>query len=135
MATGTAGTQAREFSTQQIHYCRKGFTFADDGTTLTIGTIPAGALLVKAISGVYITQAFNAGTTNVADMGPSTDSGTDLWATDLALGTLGFVPLDEAVSPLVTVDTVCQITVDLTGTAATTGTAEAVIAYIADNDG
>jgi hypothetical protein len=83
---------------------------------------------------VSITTAFNAGTTNVADMGPSTDSGTDLWATDLALGTLGFVPLDEAVSLLVADVTTVQIAVDLTGTAATTGAGEVIICYIPDND-
>jgi hypothetical protein len=135
MATGTAGTTARRYASQQVHYLRKGFTYADDGTTLTIGTIPAGSLVLKPISGVAVTTAFNAGSTNVADMGPSTDSGTDLWATDLALGTLGFIPIDEAVTNLVSVDTVVQIAIDLTGTAATTGAGEAIICYIPDNDG
>lgn len=135
MATGTRATTARQYASQQVHYLRKGFTYADDGSTLTVGTIPAGSLVLKPISGVAITTVFNAGTTNVADMGPSTDSGTDLWATDLALGTLGFVPIDEAVSNLVSVDTVVQIAVDLTGTAATTGAGEVVVCYIPDNDG
>lgn len=135
MATGTAGTAARQFHTQQVHYLRKSITFADDGTTVTIGTIPAGSLVLRPLSGVAVTTVFNAGSTNVLDMGPSTDSGTDLWATDLALGTLAFVPLDEAVTLLVSVDTVVQAAVDLTGTAATTGAAEIVICYIPDNDG
>lgn len=135
MATGTAGTGARQFHTQQIHYLRKSITFADDGTTVTIGTIPAGSLVLKPISGVAVTTVFNAGSTNVLDIGPSTDSGTDLWATDLALGSLAFVPLDEAVTNLVSVDTIVQAAVDLTGTAATTGAAEIIIAYIPDNDG
>ena len=135
MATGTKGTTARQYAAQMVHYLRKGFTFADDGKTLTVGTIPAGSLLLKPISGVAITEVFNAGSTNVADMGPSTDSGTDLWATDLALGALAFVPLDEAVSNLVAVDTVVQIAVDLTGTAATTGKGVVVIAYVPNNDG
>lgn len=135
MATGTAGTTARKYEQQMVHFLRKSITFADDGATVTVGTIPAGSLILKPISGVAVTTVFNAATTNVADMGPSTDSGTDLWATDLALGTLGFVPLDEAVSNLVTVDTVVQIAVDLTGTAATTGEAEVIICYIPDTDG
>lgn len=134
MATGTAGTSARQFHTQQIHYLRKSISYTDDGTTVTVGTIPAGSLVLKPISGVAVTTVFNAGTTNVLDIGPSTDSGTDLWATDLALGSLAFVPLDEAVTNLVTVDTVVQAAVDLTGTAATTGAAEIIIAYIPDND-
>lgn len=135
MPTGTAGTAARQFHTQQVHYLRKSITYLDDGLTITVGTIPAGSLVLKPLSGVAVTTVFNAGTTNVADMGPSTDSGTDLWATDLALGTLAFVPLDEAVTFLVSVDTIVQIAVDLTGTAATTGAAEVIICYIPDNDG
>ncbi len=135
MATGTAGTAARDYNMQMIHYLRKSITYADDGTTVTIGTIPAGSLVLKPISGVAVTTVFNAGTTNVLDVGPSTDSGTDLWATDLALGTLGFVPLAEAVTNLVSVDTIVQAAVDLPGTAATPGAAEIIIAYIPDNDG
>jgi len=135
MATNTAGSVARDFNKQMVHYLRKGITYADDGTTVTVGTIPAGSLVLKPISGVAITTVFNAGSTNVLDIGPSTDSGTDLWATDLALGTLGFVALDEAVTNLVSVDTVVQAAVDLTGTAATTGAAEIIIAFIPDNDG
>lgn len=134
MATGTAGSTARVYASQQIHYLRKSITFADDGTTVTVGTIPADSLVLKPISGVAVTTVFNAGSTNVLDVGPSTDSGTDLWATDLALGTLGFVPIDEAVTNLVSVDTIVQAAVDLTGTAATTGAAEIIIAYIPDND-
>jgi hypothetical protein len=125
---------ARQFHQQMIHYLRKSITFNDDGTTVTVGEIPAGALVLKPISGVAVTTAFNAGTTNVLDVGPSTDSGTDLWATDLALGTIGFVPLDEAVTNLVSANTIVQAAIDLTGTAATTGAAEIIIAYVPDND-
>jgi hypothetical protein len=126
-------TSAKRYYTDQVHYLRRDFTYLDDGLTLTVGTIPAGSIVLKPLSGVNVSQVFNAGSTNVADMGPSTDSGTDLWATDLALGTLGFIPLDEAVTFLVTVDTVVQIAVDLTGTAAGTGAAQAIIAYIPPN--
>lgn len=125
---------ARLYHTQQVHYLRKGITFADDGTTVDVGTIPAGSMVLKPLSGVLVTTVFNAGSTNVLDVGPSTDSGTDLWATDLALGALAFVPLDEAVTFLVSVDTYVQAAVDLTGTAATTGAAEIIICYIPDND-
>lgn len=135
MPTGTAGSTARETHHQVVHFLRKGFTHQNDGQTLSAGIIPAGSLILKPLSGVAVTQVFNAGTTNVLDIGPSTDSGTDLWATDLALGTLGFVPFDEAVTNLVSVDTEVQFAVDLTGTASTTGAGIVVIAYIPDNDG
>lgn len=135
MATGTAGTAARQFHTQQVHYLRKSITYADDGTTVTVGTIPSGALIIKPMSGVAVNVAFNAGTTNVLDIGASTDSGTDNLATDLALGSIAFVALDEAVTMLVSADTIIQAAVDLTGTAATAGEAEVIICYIPDNDG
>src|SRR4051812_7462783 len=85
---------ARQYHTQQGHYLRRGFTYADTGA-LTVGTIPAGALILKACSGIHIVTAFNAGTANIADVGTTADD--DLFGTDLALGTATFVPLDEAI--------------------------------------
>ena len=130
MATGTT---ARVYPYQLIHYLRKGFTFADDGSVLTVGIIPAGAQILRALSGVEVNVAFNAASTNVLDIG--TTANDDLYATDLALGTIAFVPLDEAVSMTVAAATTITATVDLTGTAATTGQGEIVIAFLPDNDG
>jgi hypothetical protein len=127
-----AGSTARELSLQVKHYFRKGFTYADDGQVLTVGTLPAGALISKPDSGVYVNVAFNAGSTNVLDIG--TAANDDLYATDLALGSIAFVPLDEAVSMVVAADTTITATVDLTGTAASAGEGEIVICYIPDND-
>ena len=123
---------ARQYHTQQVHYLRKSITFADDDVTVTVGVIPAGAVILPAASGVIVTTVFNAGTANVLDIGTTADP--DLYATDLALGTLGQVTLDEAVSFLVSADTTITATPALTGTAATTGAGEVVIAYIPDND-
>lgn len=124
---------ARQYHSQQIHYLRKSITFADNGTTVDVGTIPAGSLVLKPISGVAVNVAFNGGTTNTLDIGPSTDSGTNLWATVLALGSIAFVPLDEAVTLLVSSDTLVQAYVVSTASASA-GSAEIIIAYIPDND-
>lgn len=124
---------ARQYHQQMVHYLRLGLVFGDNGVAKTVGVIPAGALILKALSGVQVTTVFNAGTTNVLDIGTSADD--DLFATDLAMGALAFVPLDEAVSPLVAADTTITATLGLTGTAATTGAAIVVIAFIPDNDG
>ena len=48
MATGTAGTVAREFHTAQTHYLTKAITYADNGSTLSMGYAPAGAIVVRA---------------------------------------------------------------------------------------
>lgn len=118
---------AREYHHKMVHFLRKDFTFADDGKTLDVGTIPAGALLLKTISGVNVSTAFNGGATNTLDIGPSTN--TDLWATDLALGTAGMIPLDEAVSQYVADETLIQAVVVSTA-AATAGVGQIIIAYV-----
>lgn len=134
MATGTAGTAARQYSQQMVHFLRKSITYSDNGTAKTVGVIPSGSLIIKAASGAHVTTVFNAGTTNTLNVGTSADD--DLFGTVLALGTATFVPLDEAVGGyLVTADTTITATVVLSGTAATTGAAEVVICYIPDTDG
>lgn len=134
MATGTAGTTARKYPYQMIHFLRKSIAFGDNGTALVVGVIPAGSLILKPASGVHVTTVFNAGSGNVLDIGTSAND--DLFGTDLALGTATFVPLDENVGGyLVTDDTTITATVALSGTAATTGAGEVVIAFIPDTDG
>ncbi len=139
MATGTLASNARQLHTQQVHYLRKGITIADAAKQVLVGILPAGAQMLPTISGVYVREVFNAGTNNRLDIGITGD--LDLYATDLAMGTKAFVALDEAATAAgvntfyVTVDTPIWADVDVTGTAATTGQAEIVICYIADNDG
>lgn len=135
MATNTAQANppARHISQQQICYLRLGVTYADNGVAKVMGTIPAGSLILKPISGTQVVTVFNAGTTNTLNVGTTADD--DLFGTLLALGSLAFVPLDEAIGGFrVATDTTITATVVLTGTAATTGDAEVVIAYIEDND-
>lgn len=139
MATNTAGTNARQYEQQMIHYLRKGFTKADAGLVLTVGNLPAGAQILAGISGVYVREVFAAGTNNRLDIG--TTANDDLYGTDMALGTVAFVTLDEAASATdvnawyIASATTITATVDVTGTASATGAAEIVIAYIPDNDG
>lgn len=138
MATNTAGTVARDYHKQMIHYLRLGISFSDNGVAKVVGVIPAGSQIINLISGVFVRTVFNAATTNTLNIGTTADD--DLYATLLALGTKAFVALDESAATglvntfYVTVDTTITATVVLTGTAATTGTAEVVIAYIPDND-
>lgn len=122
------GVPERDNGTQNIQYIKKAFTYLDAGTTIDIGTIPEGAIILKPISGVHVITAFNGDTTNTLDIGPSTN--TDLWATDLALGTVGFIPIDEAVSNVVgSGESAVQAAVVSTASASA-GSAIVVIAYI-----
>ncbi len=122
---------ARNDLYQDIQYIRRDFTFADNGKVLRVGKLPANAVILKAISGVHVSTVFNAGTANTLNVGIPADD--DLYGTLLALGTLGPVPLDEAVSFLMTADTEITATVVLSGTAATTGAGQIVIAYATKN--
>lgn len=119
-------SQARVYHTQQIHYIENTLTF--DSGVVTIGTIPAGAHIVKPISGAAVNVVFNAGTNNHIEIG--TTANDDLYGTDLAGGSIAFVPLDEAVTQIVSADTTFTATYNQTGTAATTGSARIIIAYI-----
>lgn len=127
----------RQYHQQMVHYLRKSISYTDDATEVTVGWIPSGSLILKPLSGVAVTTAFNAASGNVLDIGA--DDGNDdpdEWGTDLALGTTTFVPLDEAIGTyLTTADTEITASVALSGTAATAGAAEVVICYIPDNDG
>lgn len=132
MPTSTRTGQV--YATRQIHYLRKDLTFADNTFEREVGVLPAGSLILKPLSGVNVSTVFNAGTANVLDIGTESPvNDDDLFGTDLSLTALAFVPLDEAVSQLVTGDTLVTATLGLTGTAATTGAAQVVIAYIPPN--
>lgn len=129
MATGTAGTSARNYHTAQVHYLTKALVFGDNGVAKELGYIPAGAHVIR--GGVSVTTAFNAGTTNTLNIGTSADD--DGFATLLALGTIGVIAADEMATTndaYVTADTQITATVVLTGAAATAGAALAWIEYI-----
>lgn len=122
---------ARDAGYQNVQFLRERVLFSDNAIVKTIGVIPAGAIILKPLSGIQVEVAFNAGTTNFIDIGTPADD--DLYGTDLSGTAVAFVPLDEAVRMDVTVDTTITATVGLTGTAATTGIADVVIAYIPNN--
>lgn len=129
MATGTAATTAREYHTAQVHYLSKAFTFADATLVLTLGTRPAGSYVLR--GGVVVVTAFNAGSNNRLDIGTTGDD--DEFATDLALGTVGVIVADEMATTngaYSATDEIITCTVDVTGTAATTGAGFAWVEYI-----
>lgn len=129
-----AGTP-RQYHQQMVHFLRKSIAYTDNGSTLVIGTIPAGSLIVKPMSGVHVTTAFNGNSSNVLDIGASTDTGTNNFATQLALGTATFVPMDEVVGDfLVTQDTTVSMLVTSTASASA-GAGEVIVCYIPDTDG
>lgn len=138
------GAPARNNGEQNIQYFRKHVTF--DGSAgiaytanpnglgagiFNLGTLPAGSLILGAISGVDVGTVFNAGTNNRLNIGVSGTAAK--WAAVSSLLTAGFVPMAVAAGHRLAVDTVVLVTLDITGTAPTTGDIEIIVAYLAPN--
>ena len=123
---------ARQYHSQQTHYLRATFNYADTGT-ITVGKLPAGAIVVGA--GVIVSTVWNSGTSDVLDIGTSGDG--DGFATDLALTTVGNIVWDElATSNDLYSSSEVTVTAEVTsvGTTATTGVGHVYVQYIPNND-
>lgn len=135
MATDTVymNPPARHFAAPVVQYLRKDIDYTMNGQTVDVGTLPAGAVILKSISGVHVSTVFNGNATNTLDIGASTDTGTNNWATALALGVVTVVPFDEAVTQYVSVETKVQALVTSTASASA-GAGQIIIAFVEDND-
>lgn len=119
---------AREYHTQQTHYLRKDISYTDT-STVTVGKLPAGAIVVGA--GVVVSTAWNSGTSDVLDIGTSSDG--DGFATDLALGTIGNIVWDELATSndlYSTSEVTVTCAVTSVGTAASAGAGHVYVQYI-----
>ncbi len=134
MATNT--TQATPSAVHSVQPALKvlrcAIDFSDGATKLyTIGTIPAGAVVVR--GEVVVTTVFNWGTNNLIDVGVA--GTTNAYATIMSLTTNGVIVFDEMAAqsksyPSATVDTVIQAQMQCTGTAATTGHGFIIVEYV-----
>ena len=134
MATNQQGSLARYNTPQQIDYLRARVTFSNSGTAVAVGILPPNAIILKALSGVTVETVFNAGTTNTIDIGVSGTA--NQYGSALSLTAQNFVPLGQATSYITpsSGDTTILATVNTSGTAATTGVAHVVIAFVPAND-
>lgn len=132
MATGTAGDAGQEYIHNTVHYLAKTITYADNGKTVTVGTIPAGAVIIPGLCGVAVNVVFNGDATNTVDVGIS--GSTTKYSSALALGTLGWIEQDVLTeSAAARMDTTAAETIIATvvSTAdASTGSATVVMAYV-----
>ena len=128
-------TTAREYHTAQVHYVRKGVALADltSGTAVTIGTLPAGAVVTDAYA--VVTTAFNSGTSDLLDMGTSGDPNGFMTAVSIA--SVGKKAADElATSDDLSLSAATDVSATWTGAgaAATTGAMELIVEFVVDND-
>ena len=123
----------RLIQTQQVHFIRKGITFADQQKTINIGAVPAGSIILKPMTGVYTSTAFN-GTAGLNTVGIGTSASASLFGSALTVSAAAtFAPTAQAADFLVPQDTYIAVVVN--ASAATAGAAEIVVCYIPDIDG
>lgn len=125
-------TPGRQFHDQAIHFLRKTITYATENTQVFVGTLPAGAVIVKPMSGVMVTTVFNDSGTDTFDIG--TTATADLYGTVMAGTALNFVALDENVSGKVTTATGIYVRYNGQNNNASAGEAEVIIAYVPATD-
>src|SRR5918993_3457688 len=122
---------ARIYSANVIHAVRGtvNYATANVATGVEIGTIPAGSFVAG--THVHIVTAFNAATTNVLTVGTAADDDGFATSAGTVAGTPGVkLNLTGAQSgDTLTADTPVVFKYTQTGTAATTGVAQAVVTF------
>ena len=129
MATGTAGSSARQFHTQQVHYLRTLMNYNDaDIGGRKIGTIPAGSNILR--TNTVASTAVNYATPATLSVGFSAAAATDLVnATSVISATANVVTQAPSGKALLASDTDIYVTLAGTGTAATAGVVEVIVEY------
>jgi hypothetical protein len=131
MATNTSATQTRDERMPLVHYLHKTINFND--TDISTGRpfaryIPALASIQWVM--VKIKTAFNAATTNVLTVGQNATSYNDMVAAaDVLEGSTGSYMVLRGADLTLSADTLPFVKYTQSGTAATAGVAEIVIAY------
>lgn len=137
MATNTAGDNARTVYRNNAGMLRKRITFADYGTTVTVGKIPAGASVTG--GGVHVVTAFNSSGTDLIDVGYiGATTVVAAYASALSLAAVGFIAFDDLATTTNIQGTVTHtITVTPTQSVAdaTAGVADLILFFAPRNDG
>ena len=121
----------QQFHHNLVHYLRKAISYTDDGNSVTVGTLPAGAHVLR--GGIAVTTAFNGGTTNTANVGTAGD--VDGYASAIALGTVGNIVFDDmATSDDAAISAETDVLCAVTSTAsASAGAGYVWVEYIVNN--
>lgn len=127
---------ARISPEQQVHYYRVTVNYSDANisTAQRFGTLPMGSFITDLKC--EIVTVFNAVTTNVLTLGTTTTATELVAAGDVDELTAGVTTVTRGLGRGLTAaaDTALYAKYTQTGTAATTGVATCVIAYIPNND-
>ena len=130
--------KARDTGMQVTHFLRKTVNYNDTNIAtadkVKVGTLPAGAFMVKAL--VRVDTVFNAASTNVLVVGTSGGSDADIVASgDVNEASAQTFVCTTGNGLSLTSDTDIFAKYTQTGTPATTGKATIVIEYAPNSDG
>ncbi len=131
MATNTAGTVARQFQTQQVHYLRKRITFATATVETDLGVIPAGATVIG--GGIHVVTADSGITLDVGLKGGSSTDDPNGYATALTVAAVGYIPLDELGATTNIQQTVDSKVTYTVSTGADTFVGDLIVTYVVNN--
>ncbi len=133
MATSlNTSVSAKEIGYGVVQTMIKKITFADLGSTVTIGKMPAYSHVIG--GGVHVVTAFDSSGTDLLDVGfigSTTDA--DGYATDLTLAAIGYLTLDElgAISNIMqTVETTVTCIAAQSVADATAGEAYVIVNFV-----
>jgi hypothetical protein len=115
------------------HFLRKRVAFdtANVANGLSMGWLPAGAVITAVEA--LVTEAFNAGTTNVVKVGTRADDDAYLAAADLNETATGLTRYVGKAARMAA-DTEVVVAFTQTGAAATAGEAEVIVEFVPDTD-
>lgn len=132
------GQSARDIQYGVVQYLSRSVSFDTLGIgtadTVYLGVLPAGSQILHCT--VRVTTAFNAATTNVLTVGTSSSTDTDVVnSTDVDESVAGTAVVYRGCDLNFASDTPIYVRYTQTGTAATTGAAKIVLAYVAMANG
>lgn len=128
---------ARVLYGQQVHFLRRRISYNTTGVTTGVrfkNALPANCIITDIL--VRVGTAFNAGTTNVLTVGQNSSTYNDMVnAGDVDETAIASTRVTRGVGLSLTADVDVYVMYVQTGTAATAGAAEIIIAYVPDTDG
>lgn len=131
MATGTAGSDARQYHTKQVHYLTANVTVSDEDRSISMGKIPAGAIVTACRVAVF--TAFNNSGNDYVKVGHADDD--DEFAASVDVSSVGVkLPTTLATATEVKFSTdkeiFCMYEGSSTADASPAGSATVVLEYI-----
>jgi len=130
MTTGTAGTAAREFHTQQVHYLRKRILGAGGNATYTLGILPAGANVLRIST---LTRVVLSGGTPVVTVGTAASPAAFVTSAANGITAAGRTAMSLVATGSLGVDVDTTLVAAIAGTP-TAGTIDIEVEFTVNND-